>query len=350
MVIFSFGLPSRFADWCDAITARIIKVALGAVTVITADTLEELAVALLKVEGGNLFVSGRQPGAWLGRVLATTEKPFIVSLSDPRSIVWELVSRHGLDLTDATRRVGASCAAIMSCLGRPQALVLNAGPDWQQPAATTEAIARHFGLAVHPVDIATIVDDTITSGDVPDIASLVGVSSTDQLNDRDRVIVDGAVGPYLKYFLGEPSAQIIWVRELFLADGHRPALQPVDVTGRVRALIYGPYIRLPHGNWSAEVVLGFSEAARDVTFVVDVLSAGSQLCVTSLRPPREGVYSINLGFVINEQSDHPVEFRVVNERAAFDGKVALSHVRLSRQQNLSESTIDIVKSELGFTA
>ena len=95
--------------------------------------------------------------------------------------------------------------------------------------------------------------------------------------------------------------------------------------------------------------MGFSQTATDVTFVVDVLSAGSQLCVTSFRPPREGVYSINLGFVINERSDHPVEFRVVNERAAFDGKVALSHVRLSRQQNLSVSTIDIVKCELGLT-
>jgi hypothetical protein len=350
MVIFSFGLPSRFTDWCDAITARIIEVALGAVTVTSADTLEELVVALLKLQGGNLFVSGRHPGAWLGRVLATTEKPFIVSLADPRSIVWELVSRHGLDLADATRQVGASCAAIMSCLRFPQALVLNAGPDWQQPAATTEAIARHFGLALDPVDIAKIVDDAIAPSDVPDIPSRVSVSSTDQLNDRDGVVVDGAVGPYLKHFLGEPTAHITWVRELFLADGHRPAVQPIDVTGRVRALIYGPYIRLPHGNWSAEVVLGFSQAATDVTFVVDVLSAGSQLCVTSLRPPREGVYSINLGFVINEQSDHPVEFRVVNERAAFDGKVALSHVRLSRQQSLSESTIDVVKTELGLTA
>jgi hypothetical protein len=350
MVIFSLGLPSRFADWCDAITVRIMEVALGAVTVISADTPEELAVALLRVEGGSLFVSGRQPGAWLDRVLAATKKPFIVSLGDPRSTVSELVTRHGLDLADATRRVSASCAAIMSCLRHPQALVLNAGPDWQQPAATTEAIARHFGLTLDPVDIAKIVDDIIATGDFPDIPSLVSVSSADLLNDRDAVVVDGAVGPYLKHFLGEPAAHITWVRELFLGDGHRPAVQPVDVTGRVRALIYGPYIRLPHGNWSAEVVLGFSQAATEVTFVVDVLSAGSQLCVTSLRPPHEGVYSINLGFVINERSDHPVEFRVVNERAAFDGKLALSHVRLSRQQSLSESTIDVVKTELGLTA
>jgi len=150
--------------------------------------------------------------------------------------------------------------------------------------------------------------------------------------------------------LGDPLGRITWIRELFLADGHLPAVQPVDITGRVRALIYGPYIRLPLGSWAAEVVLGFSQEAADVTFVVDILSAGSQLCVMSLRPPRQGVYSVNLNFVINEQTDHPVEFRVVNERAAFDGRVALSHVLLSKQQDGSDSTIDVVRTELGLTA
>jgi hypothetical protein len=349
MVLFSFGLPGRFADWCDAITTRITEVALRSVTVMSAETPEELAVALLKAEGGSLFVSGRQPGAWLGRVLAATEKPFIVSLDDPRSMVWELASRHGLDLADATRRVGASCAAIMSCISRPQALILNAGPDWQQPAATTEAIARHFGLVLDPVDISKIVDHVMSAGHGPDILSPAAAASPDRLTERDTAVLEGAVAPYLEHFLGHPLGRITWARELFLADGHRPAVQPVDVTGRVRALFYGPYIRLPLGSWAAEVVLGFSQEATEVTFVVDILSAGSQLCVASLRPPREGVYSVNLSFVINERTDHPIEFRVVNERAAFDGKVALSHVLLSRQQEESVSTIDIVKTELGLT-
>jgi hypothetical protein len=350
MVLFSFGLPGQFADWCDAITARITEVALGSITVMSAETPEDLAVALLKAEGGGLFVSGRQPGAWLGRVLATTEKPFIVSLGDPRSMVWELVSRRGLNLADATRQVGASCAAIMRYIDWPRALILNASQDWQQPAATTEAIARHFGLALNPVDIAKIVDDLMSTSHGPDGQSPDAASSPDRLTERNRAVVDGAVAPYLEHFLGDPLGRITWVRELFLADGHRPAVRPVDVTGRVRALIYGPYIRLPLGTWMAEVVLGFSEEATHVTFVVDVLSAGSQLCVTSLRPPHQGVYSVNLSFVINEQTDHPVEFRVVNERAAFDGKVALSHVLLSRQQKQSDPTIDIVKTELGLTA
>src|SRR5437899_1566065 len=184
MVLFSFGLPGRFADWCDAITTRIIEVAFGSVMVTSAETPEELAVALLKAGGSSLFVSGRQPSAWLGRVLATTEKPFIVSLADPRSMVWELVSRHGLDLVDATRRVGASCAAIMSYIGRPRALVLNAGVDWQQPAATTDAIARHFGLALDPVDVAKVVDDVMSVGHGPDIQSPAADASPDRLAER----------------------------------------------------------------------------------------------------------------------------------------------------------------------
>ena len=117
--------------------------------------------------------------------------------------------------------VGASCASIVDCLHRPRALVLNAAPDRQQPAATTEAIARHFRLVLNPLDIAQIGDDTIASGEAPDIPSPVGATRIDQLGERDKVAVDGALGPYLKHW-GNPAAHITWVREPFLANGHRP--------------------------------------------------------------------------------------------------------------------------------
>jgi hypothetical protein len=85
-----------------------------------------------------------------------------------------------------------------------------------------------------------------------------------------------------------------------------------------------------------------------VNFVVDVLSAGSQLSVTSIRPPERGVFPIDLSFTIGEENDRPVEFRVVNERAAFDGRVMLGHVTLSLQHDRSNAAIELLKTELGI--
>src|SRR5262249_12891485 len=120
---------------------------------------------------------------------------------------------------------------------------------------------------------------------------------------------------------------------LLMADGHVPANHAVDITGRVRALLYGPYITVPPGNWTAEIVLGFSQEATESNFLIDLLVAGKQTCATNIQPTRQGVYSVNLSFVIDEANTHPLEFRVINEKPAFDGRVALGRITLTPHED-----------------
>jgi len=49
------------------------------------NTPEELATALIKEEGSNFLVTGRQPPGWLRGMLVATNKPFLISLNDPGS-------------------------------------------------------------------------------------------------------------------------------------------------------------------------------------------------------------------------------------------------------------------------
>jgi hypothetical protein len=342
MVLFLFRLPGRFGDWCDAITVRIAEAALGLVAGISPGTPEELATALVNPPAPNLLVNGDQPGAWLRRMLLTTHKPFILALDEPETTVSELASRYGLAVSDATRRVGCSCASIVPCLRLPGALVLRADRHWHEPLLTAGEMARHLGIAIDPGEIERIVAEVAAAGLGPE------ASDAGQLDEPGLAIVKGALSAYSDHFSGASLDRITWARELFMIDGQQPATEAVDVTGRVRALIYGPYITLPPGNWLAEVVLGFSQEATDVNFVVDILSAGSQLSVTSIRPPERGVFPIDLSFTIGEENDRPVEFRVVNERAAFDGRVMLGHVTLSLQHDRSNAAIELLKTELGL--
>jgi hypothetical protein len=312
------------------------------VATISPGTPEELATALVNPPAPNLLVNGDQPGAWVRRMLSTTHKPFILALDEPETTAWQLVSRYGLALTDATRRLGCSCASIVPCLRLPGALVLRAERHWHQPLETAGEMARHLGIAIDPGEIERIVAEVAAAGLGPE------ASDAAQLDEPALAVVKGALSAYSDHFSGALLDRITWARELFLIDGQQPATGAVDVTGRVRALIYGPYISLPPGNWLAEVVLGFSQEATEVNFVVDVLSAGSQLSVTSIRPPERGVFPIDLSFMIGEENDRPVEFRVVNERAAFDGRVMLGHVSLSLQHDRSNAAIELLKTELGI--
>jgi hypothetical protein len=331
MILFAFAVPGRFGEWCDAIIARLGERALGSLLAIAVSSPDDMTVELVRSEGAHFMVKGPQPGPWLHRVLRETERPFTIALNDPRDAAFDLIFRHGLEMADAVRRVANSCASMMSCVMLPGALVLNASRDWQQPAATVEMIARHFGLDLDRVAVESIVEEVAAAGLGPE-------TEPPEWNSDPRAAavaetVDGAVTSYVDHFLGGPFGPITWARELVLADGHVAAAHAVDVTGRVRALLYGPYISVPPGNWTAEVVLGFSHEATDVNFIVDLLVAGRQLCATSIQPAREGIYSINLSFVIDEGNAHLLEFRVVNEKPAFDGRIALGRITLTLQHH-----------------
>src|SRR5439155_8031032 len=167
---------------------------------------------------------------------------------------------------DATRRVGCSCVSMMSCIALSGALVVRADRDWHQPSATAAVIARHLGLAIDLVDVEKVVADLAALG--LGIEADPPGSDAGQPTDATLAVITGAVAPYFAHFVGAALEPITWARELFLTDGDRPATHAVDVTGRARALIYGPYISLPPGHWVAQVVLGFSREVSEVNFLV----------------------------------------------------------------------------------
>ena len=69
--------------------------------------------------------------------------------------------------------------------------------------------------------------------------------------------------------------------DLFFAnDEHFPAIGPIDITGLGRILVFGPYINLTPGPWSATVVIGFS--AETAGFFSAGLAAASGFALTCL--------------------------------------------------------------------
>jgi hypothetical protein len=104
---------------------------------------------------------------------------------------------------------------------------------------------------------------------------------------------------------------------------------------------------LPPGAWTASVVLGFSKEAADLDYVMEVI-AGTSLSRINLRPGMEGVFEAKLAFSVPEATDYPIEFRLSNERAAFDGRLALGHVTLARQTVAARDTQYDFVTELGI--
>jgi hypothetical protein len=168
------------------------------------------------------------------------------------------------------------------------------------------------------------------------------------LPEQSAATVEGALAPYAARFGGGSFPPVIWTRDLFLADGHLPASHPIDLTGEIRYLIYGPYISLPPGNWAAELVLGLSEDALDMSFRIEVWAGSLLLAMSQIQPVAAGLQRININFAMAEQNDNLVEIRVANERAAAGGRLVLGHATLRLVTDLSSAVFDSLSAELGL--
>jgi hypothetical protein len=322
MLYFVIGLPGRFTEWCDAATAEIAQRALGPTELVHADTLEEISLAMLRTNASRAVVASRQPGGRLRSALVEAGRHFLVVVEEPQTAFAEAVQKRPNDAAAAAQLIASSCAGITRYVSSPGALALFRDRDGSNPVITARAIARHLALNVSDAYIVEIVNDLAAAGLAFERSD--GAALWDGLQDEERRVVGGALGPFVTYLATGDLPPIIWERELFLL-GDRPserATSVIDVTGRARRLLHGPYIMLPPGSWSLSLTLLFSRETTEHDFLLEVV-ADRQVASRTIRPQAEGAFEVNLDFALEAATDQPIAIRLSNQRAAFDGTVAM---------------------------
>lgn len=333
MIFFSIGLPSPLVEWCDAVIARLAQCILGSAEVVSANTLEELGLVLIKSRASHFVIGSRLPSDGLRRAISENGSRYVVAFDDPRAAFQNLVTRRSLDPIAATRAVAGSCASLLDYTITDNALVLRAERDGRDPLGTAEAIAQHFGLEIGPAEIAQSVEALAEIGMSPapnDISTW-----WNGLEGPNREIVDGALNGYIDHFAGRGLGKIIWARDLFVIgdDPYQPATRSIDITGRIRNLLFGPYMILPPGSWAATVILGFSTEAAEMTYGIEFIAGPRcvSLCRTTIQPHGDRVFQATVIFTIEASTDQPISLRISNERAAFEGRLVLGSVTLTLQ-------------------
>jgi hypothetical protein len=127
------------------------------------------------------------------------------------------------------------------------------------------------------------------------------------------------------------DGQAHWRGEIFNYTSqtvrHEEDRTTIDLTGRPRFLIFGPYVTMPAGRWKAVIRLGFDQTAARYQYRADW---GEQETYGShiFRPLREGVYDLEMEFEWSKPS--ACEMRLLVLEGAFDGEVSFMGVQLSR--------------------
>ena len=259
MLMFLLGLPNQFTQWCEALIVKLAERASGSLLCSSAGSSEELLQTMIERPSQRILVSQQQPGSWLYRTLAAANGRCVVALADPRACVAELAAGSGSNLIDIVCGVANSCATLTSYLSLPGALVLRAEEYSLDPVATARRIADHLQLPSADEDIFGALDT------VPplDPNAVVTVAREDRFDASELALINGALTGYAEYFTGAPLGNLVWAPNLFIVgDSHQRLNGPIDITGRSRCLIYGPYIRLPPGRWTADVTMACAGLTR----------------------------------------------------------------------------------------
>lgn len=101
----------------------------------------------------------------------------------------------------------------------------------------------------------------------------------------------------------------------------------IDMTGRMRAMIYGPYIRLPAGRWRVDVSFTVDPEKAHAPLLFE-WGAGADFCriMTEIRFP--GAYTVSLDRVWTEPD--AAQLRMWTAHPVFEGRFGFQGCRVTR--------------------
>jgi len=130
---------------------------------------------------------------------------------------------------------------------------------------------------------------------------------------------------------GSPDAAVTWGTSFFTYDARNadqgPKTGEMDLTGRPRFLIHGPYIVMPPGRWKAVFRLSFDLPGSRVRFRLD-WGGQTEYDSEEFTPGRPGLFEIEMDYVWREPA--PAEFRILTLEGVFDGRLTFGGVKVSR--------------------
>jgi hypothetical protein len=225
-----------------------------------------------------------------------------------------------------------SCATaqgeLVAC---PGALTLTR--DGRRDAAQTlGALLDHLGV---PLDAGALADLSarfgIAGGGTGLDAALLGSEPPEAvhpvLTAEDEALVRAVLVPAFGYGGIGVRLKVVWPRGcLFWGDrpNDEPAPRIIEMTGRARNLVYGPYFRLPPGRWRMGTTLAFSPSARRARLALCLFGpdhlGGGQFTVE-----RAGVFAAS-AMVVVPPAREGLEIRLSLEHGAIEGELGLDGI------------------------
>jgi hypothetical protein len=346
MIFPILGLPGPFTSWCRDVAAKCLT--LNGYKVTTADlsgSLADVGRQLILGNTDHLVFSVARPDKDLTPVLKQSNTPILLTSSDPRRAILHSVNLANLDLQTAIRSLTGHCSCLWNFSGKDAAVhSIHFSEALQNPHAAVQKIADIYNLPASQPMIDRVVIETRPTLEAMTAPENGGHDPLEELAKKFSVEEVRTIG-YLfdgfeRHLEGQHSAPLIVTKELFLNGDppHDHVSAPLDMTGRPKFVVFGPYIHIPAGTWMLRLVVSLSEEAIGTPLIIDVGASDAagyrELTKTHVVVSTEGRMDVTMSF----QLDDPLaslQVRIATERSTFDGLLAFgfTEFRLKQEEN-----------------
>ncbi|MDZ4362855.1 hypothetical protein [Brevundimonas sp.] len=138
----------------------------------------------------------------------------------------------------------------------------------------------------------------------------------------------------LSLFAGGPprhGASAQWARDLFRHTSTSDVVQGVperlDITGRGRILVFGPYVSLPPGDWRIRLRFWMDTSAAKASWRLE-WGDQARFATHAFRPGRAGRFEVEISH--RWEAAAPSELRLALDVPAVDGVLGFEGVRVDR--------------------
>ena len=326
-ITMALTTPGRYADWFEYAFWRVCNAVVESQSLVPIEEFGALAEAMFERSLTRVLCVSRNPDLRMLRAAGRTTGRAIVGIAPLHNCGLDLMLDQKLSPAEAVRHL-ANIAARLSTAPPPAAVTVRLGPELGS-RTLVEQIAKVLSLELPEGAEKILIEDSR----LLDLeAHAKGPRDLDGSAAEDyAAALDGAVDQWIPEDSDarDPSAARRWDRRLFFEyELGRPLTETVDLTGPPRCAVFGPYIRLPVGSWSCVLNLTAHPDQSGLELLVESF-AGAAVSRSRFSLKEAGRYELEFSFTVQD-ADAPVEIRIFNESAVFDGSLSLRDVRLKQ--------------------
>ncbi len=346
-LLVAFGTPGNMSSWAIAALHAIAQEAYPDHCFFAIETLPDLKNAWSNRTSNNVIIYSQHPDAELCTFLLQSKASYLVFSEDTLDSVVYLSQHLRRQDTSIIQAVSASIACISQMKSHPRLVLIERRQISSTPVhLILGLICRKMGIKLTGPAILRCIKQLVTSygkavthinqiptfeesaAEINHFYSAPGAGRED-MSKSMREMAEKVLKPFDNKILERGAPSLTWPQESFLlADkGGEPSEGEIELVGRARCLIYGPYFHLPSGEWNAKFSLGIEHNVYGQIFTIEVHSDGL-LSKIRVKPSGTGSFAAEAAFHIDNPKT-PIEIRLFTDSGSIEGSIAYWSVELS---------------------